>query len=80
MGEAAGTACCLSLDNDVTPRSLDVKTLQRELVKAGGNLGQTMRDIPGLDIGKDMTFDGDKNMSTINNSSIVTNRKNEFTR
>ena len=48
MGEAAGTAAAMSLDADVCPADLPVPALQRELVRAGVNLGQSMRAIPGL--------------------------------
>src|SRR5262249_55163925 len=39
MGEAAGTAAALSLESGVTPRRVDVATLQKRLVAQGVNLG-----------------------------------------
>jgi glycine/D-amino acid oxidase-like deaminating enzyme len=39
MGEAAGTAAALSLESGVTPRHVDVPTLQKRLVAQGVNLG-----------------------------------------
>ncbi len=38
MGEAAGTAAALAVKAGVTPRDVDVKTLQRQLLKQGGLL------------------------------------------
>ncbi len=38
VGEAAGTACALSLKDDVTVRNVDVKKLQDTLMENGGNL------------------------------------------
>ena len=48
MGQAAGTAVAMSLKQDIPPRKLDVKALQRELIADGMDLGQDMREIPGL--------------------------------
>ena len=48
MGESAGTAAAMSLDDDVTPRKLDVGKLQRKLVENGLNIGQAYRKIPSL--------------------------------
>jgi hypothetical protein len=39
MGEAAGTAAALSLEAGVTPRRVDVPTLQKRLIAQGVNLG-----------------------------------------
>ena len=49
LGEAAGTAAALSLKENVTPRALDVATLQRTLVSNNVNIGQRFRKIPALD-------------------------------
>ena len=38
MGEAAGTACALSLEDGVTVRNVDVKKLQQIILANGGNL------------------------------------------
>lgn len=48
MGEAAGTACAMSLQDDVTPRQLDVAKLQKKLVKNNCNIGQGFRKITAL--------------------------------
>ena len=48
MGEAAGHAMALSLKHGVAPRDIDTTELQRTLIEAGGNLGQSEREIPGL--------------------------------
>ena len=50
MGEAAGVAACISLAADVAPRDIDVKALQSELIRTGGNLGQALRAIPGVSL------------------------------
>jgi len=39
MGQAAGTAADLALENKVAPRAVDVRTLQRRLAADGANLG-----------------------------------------
>ncbi|MBE5744265.1 MAG: FAD-dependent oxidoreductase [Clostridiales bacterium] len=49
MGEAAGTACALSLQDGVTPRQLDVNKLQRKLVENKCQLGQGYRKLPALE-------------------------------
>ena len=48
MGEAAGTACALSLAQNVSPRKINVKALQSELIETGCNIGQSMREINGI--------------------------------
>ncbi len=48
MGEAAGVATCQSLEKDITPREIDIKELQVELIKTGGNLGQAEREVAGI--------------------------------
>jgi hypothetical protein len=49
LGEAAGTACALSIKEGVTPRELNVGKLQRTLVDNKYNIGQAFRKIPGLE-------------------------------
>lgn len=49
LGEAAGTAIALSLRHSIPPRKVDRVELQGALVAAGGNIGQNLREIPGLD-------------------------------
>lgn len=48
MGEAAGTAACISLHENITPRQVDRIKLQRELIANKVNLGQMFRTIPGV--------------------------------
>jgi len=79
MGGAAGTACCLSLEHDITPRQVNVKELQRELIAAGGNLGQGMRVIPGLEDVGDFT-ESHVNYENKARKVVVENRVSEFTR
>ena len=43
LGEAAGTAAALSARDGVTPRALDVKELQKTLIKQGVHLGDEAR-------------------------------------
>ena len=54
MGEAAGTATALSLSKGVMPRELDRLDVQRELIANNVNIGQNMREIPGVG-GSDFT-------------------------
>lgn len=49
MGEAAGTACALSIQDDMTPRKLDIGKLQRKLVENKCNIGQGFRKISSLE-------------------------------
>ena len=78
MGEAAGVASCLSLEADVAPRKVDVKTLQKELISTGCNIGQGMRKIDGIDTeGSDIdNYSGENHHRT----TLVKNSANEFTR
>ena len=48
MGEAAGTAAAMSIEQNVRVRDLDVASLQRRLDENGLNIGQSYRDIPAL--------------------------------
>lgn len=48
MGESAGTAAAMSLQDNVRPRDLDVRALQRRLDANGVNIGRKMRTIPNL--------------------------------
>lgn len=82
MGEAAGTAACLSLERGITPADLDRVTLQRELIANGVNLGQTMRTIPGIN---DATApataeDTYANPEFVKQKAKIENVANEFTR
>ena len=43
LGEAAGTAAALAVKNKVTPRGLDVKLLQKELLESGIYVGNKER-------------------------------------
>ena len=78
MGEAAGVASCLSLEADVTPRKVDVKTLQKELISTGCNIGQGLRKIDGIDT-EDSDVDNDSG-ENYHRAAVVKNRANEFTR
>ena len=49
LGEAAGTACALSIKENVSPRNIDVAKLQRTLVRNNCNIGQGFRKIPSLE-------------------------------
>jgi len=48
MGQSAGTAAAMSLHQDVRPRDVDVKELQRKLLADGVDIGQRFRTIPGV--------------------------------
>ena len=48
LGEAAGTACALSIKDNVSPRNVDIGKLQRKLVENNCNIGQGFRKIPAL--------------------------------
>ena len=48
LGEAAGTACAISLKDDVRVRNIDIAKLQRTLVANKGNIGQGFREITAL--------------------------------
>ncbi|RMD73690.1 MAG: FAD-dependent oxidoreductase [Lentisphaerae bacterium] len=48
MGEAAGTAMAISLKKQIQPRDLDRLELQNMLIANGVNLGQHLRQIPGI--------------------------------
>ncbi len=49
MGQAAGTAAALSLEQGIQPRKLDYRVLQKQLIEDKMNLGQTMRPLPGFE-------------------------------
>ena len=80
MGEAAGVAACISLAENVTPRQIDVKALQTELIQTGGNLGQAMREINGIivtEISHDKKY---VNPEYTANALTIKNSATEFTR
>lgn len=79
MGEAAGTATCISLKNDVAPRNIDVKALQRELVANNVNIGQMMRVIDGVNDTVGEYKDDYKNYEWLSKTVSVTDKANEFT-
>ncbi len=78
MGEAAGTACALSLAAGYTVRELDVKALQRELLANGVNLGQSFRPIPGVTDGTNALRDDYKNPEFKEEKFVVRDAGNEF--
>ena len=43
LGQATGTAAALAVEENVAPRNVDVKTLQRNLLKEGFYLGDETR-------------------------------------
>ncbi len=49
MGEAAGNACAISLEDDVLVRDVNIAKLQRQLVANKCNIGQGYREIASLD-------------------------------
>ena len=80
MGEAAGVATCISLAENITPRKINVKALQNELIAAGGNLGQAMRTIEGL---SNIVSDHDAkypNSEYKNHAVTIQGKANEFTK
>lgn len=80
MGEAAGTAACISIAEDIAPRDINVKALQSELIRHGGNLGQGMREIPGLTLGISSYEENYPNPEYSDKAIVVQNQNNEFTR
>ncbi len=48
MGQAAGTATAMSLKQQLAPRKIDHVELQKRLIGDNVNIGQQMRDIPGV--------------------------------
>ena len=80
MGEAAGVATCISLAADVAPRAINVKSLQSELIATGGNLGQAMRVIEGINENVESFEDKYPNPEYIGHSVVVKGEANEFTR
>jgi len=78
MGEAAGVASCISLAENITPRKINVKALQNELIATGCNLGQAMRTIDGVsNIG--CTYDDGYAKNTFK-TTLIRDSANEFTR
>ena len=82
MGEAAGTATAISLQKGITPRQVDRIALQTELMANHVNLGQQMRQIPGLEKASERTenFEHYANPEFHSNAHTVVGRTNEFTR
>lgn len=80
MGEAAGVATAISLAEGVSPRKIDVKALQSELIATNCNLGQTMREIEGVSAVLTTHDEKYPNPEYRNKSVIIQNRDNEFTR
>ena len=79
-GEAAGIAVCRSLAEGVTPREINVKGLQAEIIATGGNLGQSMRTIEGITDAIINYDDKHKNVCyNLYRSVTIQNMANEFT-
>ncbi|HBC85710.1 MAG TPA: FAD-dependent oxidoreductase [Lentisphaeria bacterium] len=49
LGEAAGIATAISLQQDIAPRKVGRIELQNEMIRSGCNIGQGFREIPGID-------------------------------
>ena len=80
MGEAAGTAACASIAQDVRLRDVDIRGLQSELIANGGNLGQHLRVLPGISAGKLPYEDNYPNLEFHLHAETVKGESNEFTR
>jgi len=80
MGEAAGTAAAMSIAKDITPRELDHKALQRELIASNVNLGQSFRTIEGVTDAQGEYTDDYKNPEFYSTKYVVKDRANEFTK
>ena len=80
MGEAAGVATAISLAEDVSPRAINVKALQSELIATGCNLGQGMREINGISEASVLHEEKYPNPEYKEKTTvIVKNRTSEFT-
>lgn len=80
MGEAAGVASAISIANDITPRDINVKALQSELIATGCNIGQAMREIDGLSDVSTSYEERYPNPEFVGYTAIVENLANEFTK
>ncbi|MBQ7336359.1 MAG: FAD-dependent oxidoreductase [Clostridia bacterium] len=58
LGESAGTAAAMSLENNCLPAELDVGALQRRLDQNGVNIGQSFRKVESLGNGTNKKFTG----------------------
>lgn len=79
MGEAAGTATCISLHENITTRKVDRIKLQRELIANNVNLGQSFRTIPGVTDVTEEYKDDYANPEFFKEGFTVKNCGNEFT-
>ncbi|MBQ7320478.1 MAG: FAD-dependent oxidoreductase [Clostridia bacterium] len=80
MGEAAGVATAISLAENITPRKINVKALQSELIATGCNLGQAMREIEGVSAVSTAHDEKYPNPEYKSKAVTIQNRVNEFTR
>jgi len=80
MGEAAGTAACASIAQNVRLRDVDIRGLQSELIANGGNLGQHLRVLPGISKEKLPYEDLYPNPEFHLHAETVRGERNEFTR
>lgn len=80
MGEVAGIAACMSIEQNITPRQIDRKELQKELIRNNINLGQAFRNIPGVTDTTKAFYDDYLNPEFKKDGTIVENSANEFTR
>lgn len=80
MGEAAGTAAAIALKNGVTPRQVDRREIQKELIASGVNLGQSLRVIPGVTGDLENWKEDYINDEFTYQKSVVKGEATEFTR
>ena len=80
MGEAAGTAACASIAQNVRLRDVDIRGLQSELIANGGNLGQHLRALPGISKEKLPYEDNYPNLEFHLHAETVRGESNEYTR
>ena len=80
MGEAAGTAACASIAQNVRLRDVDIRGLQSELIANGGNLGQHLRVLPGISKEKLPYEDNYPNLEFHLHAETVRGESNEYTR
>lgn len=80
MGEAAGVATAISLAEGITPRKINIKALQSELIANGCNLGQGMREIEGVSSVSTSHEEKYPNPEYSNKAVILENQATEFTR
>lgn len=76
LGQVAGTAAAMSLEQGIQPRALDVHQLQRQLVSDGVNIGQKLRHIDGISEGE-VSAEKEQNTSFQNPEHRYYSKKSE---